>query len=104
VTRPHEETWKVTQSQLDTVPGYDPVADFANAREGQPEGSYRDVDIKRCTLAAQAPAMARLLLSLQWSAGDCPSCGAWGRRGDVRGIHTPSCALVAVLRAAGVLP
>ena len=53
--------------------------------------------------------MARLLLSLEWEGGNtgddgytwfcCPSCEAW-KKDDK---HTPDCALVAVLRAAGVI-
>ena len=52
-------------------------------------------------VAAQAPAMARLLLAMQWADGErvaCPSCGAWERDG-----HTADCELAAVLRAAGVM-
>ena len=56
----------------------------------------------RAVLAAQAPAMARLLLSMQWGANEmCPQCG--GRHPEEGDGHAKSCALVAVLRAAGVI-
>jgi len=48
-------------------------------------------------LAAQAPAMARLLLEATGYDGDCCICRLIGR-------HTPDCELAAVLRAAGALP
>ena len=78
---------------------------------------------RRAILAAAAPAMARLLLSLEWAAG-----GSWGPSGDestntnfacalcegTRGEwvarsgtkypagHAPDCQWLAVMRAAGV--
>ena len=61
---------------------------------------------KRARLAAQAPAMARLLVRLQWSGRDgrdndvaCPVCGGWESIGD----HEPDCDLVKVLKAVGVI-
>ena len=97
--KPHEETWVRSGAEIDTTPGCDAVADFANGFGGPRPG-----DIPRAQLAAQAPAMARMLLSLQWSAGDngceCPSCGEIIGSKDT---HDPDCALVAVLRAAGVI-
>lgn len=55
-------------------------------------------------LTAQSSAMARLLLSLEWSdeaRGDfwCPSCAQKQASG-----HAKDCAIVSVLRAAGVIP
>ena len=60
-------------------------------------------------LICQAPAMARLLLSLEWSgtsggmeeATCCPACLA---RPDLGEAHNADCELVTVLRAAGVMP
>jgi hypothetical protein len=60
--------------------------------------------IARAQLAAQAPAMARLLLKAvhkqptgqEWG---CLGCGAW-EEGD----HEPECELTKVLRDAGVTP
>lgn len=61
-------------------------------------------------LAAQAPAMARLLLEYEWHQGSadsemserryglCPEC--WQSRGEG---HSTKCELAQVLRAAGVL-
>ena len=66
----------------------------------------RESQAERLHLAAQAPAMARLLLKLQWSGRDgrdndaaCPECGGWESIGD----HEPDCELVKVLKAAGVI-
>lgn len=68
---------------------------------------------QRGQLAAAAPAMARLLLSLEW-AGDrgidlCPACGngkSWlafdDQDGEPKGGHAPDCRWLAVMRAAGV--
>lgn len=100
--KPHEETWDP-----------DDVVNMAAHVAYSPE---------RRRLAAQAPAMARLLLKLQWSGSapggdtECPSChadafvpvfseGTHGRlvRHD-DGTHAADCELAAVLRAAGVLP
>lgn len=64
------------------------------------------LDRDRAKLAAAAPAMARLLLELEWAGHDpyaddyaCPSC-EWpqGRTKE----HHPECAWLAVMRAAGV--
>lgn len=57
--------------------------------------------------AEVGPAMARLLLSLEW-AGDecryrCPACGKSGRLDrEPSGGHAPDCRWLAVMRAAGV--
>jgi hypothetical protein len=65
-------------------------------------------------LAAQAPAMARLLLEFEREQCGCPACHAFGPRPLLpdgtpdytpgRGMHSAGCRLVAALRAAGVLP
>lgn len=66
---------------------------------------YQD-SAARAKLAAAAPAMARLLLELEWAGHDpyaddyaCPSC-EWpqGRTKE----HHPECTWLAVMRAAGV--
>ena len=125
MTKPHEETWTVSGTSssdsydravrlevpgrqylfgdIDTGTGSDPCFD----EESKPE------DEARARLAAQAPAMARLLLAMQWSAkGDglyerpiCPVCGG-AKDAPQKGAagHAPDCELVAVLRAAGVMP
>jgi hypothetical protein len=111
--KPYEETWVVdaTGTQIRSADGYRiarvdeldvPPREFANAK-----------------LIAQAPAMARLLLHRM---GDryCEYCGVKVDRVTETGIvdpvykgetlvlsdpgkHAPDCALVTVLRAAGVL-
>ena len=93
--KPYEETWVRSGAALDTTPGCDAVADFANGFGGPRPG-----DVPRAKLAAQAPAMARMLLSLHRQIGDgevtCVHCCRWEG-------HANDCALVAILRAAGVL-
>ncbi len=64
--------------------------------------------------AAHAPAMARLLLEMEWSFRDeggnpcCPCCKGdkpdQGRPWLTDVGHTPDCEIATVLRAAGVLP
>jgi hypothetical protein len=109
--KPHEETWEYEQ-RIGRVVAH--VADD----DGSSLAQYRlDVagsnDVGR--LAAQAPAMARALLSLEWSTGRdgvprCPSClqiqPGWSTTMDINQPkmvgHKTDCELVAVLRAAGV--
>ncbi len=97
MTKPWEETW--TDETIFEI--------------GDPSiirGIHDRSDDERRRLAAQAPAMARLLLKLgaQWGLTDdgyrrCASCEAEGHA--VNPVpHTPDCELVAVLRSAGVLP
>lgn len=100
MTKPHEETWEATkQGHVRDVAGGDLLR--GEAWEGPP-------DIERARLAAQAPAMARLLLKLEWSGlvfGDsktCPDCYCSRPDGSFGG-HAAECELASVLRAAGVL-
>lgn len=103
--KPHEETW------TETEPGN-------RVLNGESTEVFLDVG-PRLRLAAQAPAMARLLL---FRMGDrhCEYCGAKVDRVTETGIQDPvyagetlalskpgshheGCALVAVLKAAGVM-
>ncbi len=93
--KPHDETWIANGHAITTA-------------EGRAVGGLIDADANR--LAAQAPTMARLLLATQGVDDDlgahCETCGGrkdGGPLGKNAG-HLPSCELVAVLRAAGVLP
>ncbi len=104
--KPHEETWEVFEANK----GF-PA--FAARTRTIAEGAYEvrvfeslsgeDDDIERAKLAAQAPAMARLLLKIEWNGGAqgdsgmCPSCFQFPTK------HAPDCELATVLRAAGVL-
>lgn len=108
--KPHEETW-----------AFDGVENVrADVSDGpQQRLEVRDASVGR--LAATAPAMARLLVGLEWGADicigydnmtalGCPSCGGLqndpGTRADFDHHtvgHDPGCVLVAVLRAAGVV-
>lgn len=106
MTKPHEETWEVFEANKG-FPGF--AARIAEIADGAYELrvfqslSGEDDDIDRARLAAQAPAMARLLLEGQWiceERGDlCRHCMKLEREG-----HAPDCELATVLRAAGVLP
>ncbi len=90
MTKPHEETWDGSIQW-----GWVLVEGTA---------SLQPLDGERMRLAAQAPAMARLILDIEWSGARhggepcCPSCDA------MVGEHAPDCELATVLRAAGVLP
>jgi hypothetical protein len=93
MTKPWEETWEWNGEDV-----RDPVARVAVLR-----GPTSDEVGK---LAAAAPEMARLLLSLEWAdghwsvnhrGGGCLSCGSARDEG-----HREDCRLVAVLRKAGV--
>lgn len=92
MTKPHEETWDGTvQWGWVLVEG----GGLGGKAPLQP------LEGERMRLAAQAPAMARLLLrvhALGNTLSGCPICKA------ITGPHTPNCELDAVLRAAGVLP
>lgn len=58
-------------------------------------------DDDQAQLASAAPAMARLLLDLEWiqigARRICPSCDAWDFKG-----HTMTCPWYAVMQAAGL--
>ena len=119
--KPHEETWTLDvhgeQEFSDRnlgahviTPGGDGL--FARNRaavvEDWDEGDKEDV--ARARLAAQAPAMARLLLQTMRAADPegppqahlCPFCLSWSVPEERE--HHPECEAQAVLRAAGVLP
>lgn len=103
--RPHEETWEAI------FPYEDPDGGTWEVVIAGTETLRADVVYEHdARLMAQAPAMARLLLSLQWvgthwdrSGGTacCPSCRANRGRGGVESKHAADCELAAVLRAAG---
>lgn len=95
----YEEDWTADGDALDREGG---------SRLGfLDSGGDYDERAARARLAAQAPAMARMLLEHQWVSqeGDrgylapaCPQCEEYQSNG-----HRSDCALVAVLRAAGVI-
>ncbi len=95
MTKPHEETWSANAKGAAMICNED--------GHGQGVFMFDKDDRERARLAAQAPAMARLLLEGQWiceERGDlCRHCGKLEREG-----HADDCELVTVLRAAGVLP
>lgn len=94
--RPHEETWSAEEVVVARDDGQ------WIARFSPSPGVSPDFEATRAQLAAQAPAMARLLLeAIDITADYCPWCGA---RLEEDEKHTDGCAAAAVLRAAGVLP
>ena len=96
MSRPHEETWVAEGNNISTQ---GPQAKLSIAFCAPDDLGAR------AQLAAQAPAMARLLLEFQWSDLDiygdsiCPSCGNYRKLG----LHAEDCALGRVLRDAGVI-
>jgi hypothetical protein len=110
--KPHEETWRAHDCvvELDPRAPGDPgqVADF----EAAAYADTHDSIVARAKLAAQAPAMARLLLKHQWGGLDecsysiCPECGGNQPFADTKFErppgHAPNCKLVKALRDAGV--
>lgn len=124
VMKPHEEEWRWDDDRKAIVTGVrdiDADADGWRVIVETDSGCYPPYGAER-QLIAQAPAMARMLLALTWSrqAHDgchaaCPSCRAtttvlrfdgytYQMAEQPNGEHTDDCALVAVLRAAGVMP
>ena len=101
--KPWEENWGVSRLDATTLDEGDlQCARFTRLHEREQE----QVSADRAKLAAQAPAMARLLLKHQWvkdESGDgrryCPACPMDEEQG-----HYDNCEILAVLRAAGVLP
>ena len=88
--KPHEETWVATGEQVGWVDGPDP--DHGDLRHaGEFVSPSYDDGVARARLAAQAPAMARVLLAIEWEGrtdyvgdggyDDCPACVAASRRG-----------------------
>lgn len=105
MTAPIDETWEARGDLLDFP---------ENASVRFSDFSVRFVDvpfettaraIARAKLAAQAPAMARLLLKHQWASTVedgpmvCPECSS----GPIE-RHSEDCEIARVLRDAGVLP
>ena len=115
MTRPIDETWHLEHLLVVNQAGK------MRFGSGSPAGVDLDEDQAALRLAAAAPAMARLLVDLEWGADicigydnitalGCPSCGGLqhdpGNRADFDHQtvgHDPDCELVAVLRAAGVV-
>lgn len=104
-----DETWRVRNSVGCTDDVYcDALREYVlrgTHAAGVPGYEVADA---RAKLAAQAPAMARLLRDLEWTGSlgqgsfGCTLCGVcadWNRDPE----HREDCALAAVLRAAGVL-
>lgn len=99
--KPHEETWEhVSGGWPNDVTRKGTAEKIADVwATGQEDGNGT------ADLIAQAPAMARLLLSAEWSASgnygscsECPWCGSGNQP-----KHTADCPWVAALVAAGVI-
>ncbi len=111
MTKPHEETWSAVSMTLRGEPRSgiavepDKAVLWFSAETYSIQGAIDKAAASmpgRAALAAQAPAMARLLLEGQWiceERGDlCRHCGRLQPEG-----HAPDCELAIVLRAARVL-
>ncbi len=112
MTKPHEETWSV---DWDEHGGYDCMSSAHSLRvdghpfttmavfncQSQPRHHEDVTQGARAQLAEQAPAMARLLLSLmpKVEPGADAHCGVC----FVSDEHAVDCTLITVLRAAGVI-
>jgi hypothetical protein len=98
--RPEEEKWEWAGGANIDTGGPDGQAVFAESfvdedwTKGERQDS-RDRCVRRAQLAAQAPAMARVLLMLAHQ-GFCSVCG-------IQINHRPNCDLLRVLQDAGVL-
>jgi len=104
VLKPHEQEWKIDE--------YDPTMIVAGEHG---KGCFAAITTEYkadALLVVQAPAMARLLLDLEWSGtgsdydgggSQCPSCCADWSYAENSGTHADNCALMTVLRAAGVV-
>lgn len=104
--KPYEETWVADENHPNIVNILDPatgeeIAELCESAVEEPP-VFRLAEGGRARLAAQAPAMARLLLAGQWiceERGDmCRHCEKLESEG-----HAPDCELATVLRFAGVL-
>ncbi len=103
MTKLHEETWSANEVAGDHI-------EIVVAETGERMAiTFHDPD--RARLAAQAPAMARLLFAIEWAGQNqygqrqCPSChGDEWEEDEPRTGHMEDCELATVLRAAGVLP
>lgn len=117
MTKPHEETWRWDEAEKVIVRGERSADDDASPETWrvivETDGGHYAPRTGERELIAQAPAMARLLLKLEWGTLDtCPSCGGLGvaipdnpMTGSVAATgNRADCELVTVLRAAGVLP
>lgn len=108
MTRPIDETWSLAEHGVNLVHPDGLTSGILWSEQERDMGrtleerdAHRALDRDRARLAAQAPAMARLLIDLQdvdYDAGrGCGSCY------HPSPGHNGSCALIAVLRAAGVV-
>jgi hypothetical protein len=136
VTKAYEETWEVAELSAEHAR----VGIVVTCKDGEKQvgdgvltfgwgNGPRSGQYERARLCAQAPAMARMLIDIEWGGtvigcgaegkDCCPSCGALGPIDDPKesahytgyfkgsgapGEHFADCELAAVLRAAGVLP
>ena len=112
MTRPWEETWRWDEKRSMVLSDYEhPTDEDGGIIVRTDSGCYPPYHGGRRDLLVQAPAMARLLLELQWSGsedgfiGSCPSCRRYPSPNDTAPwpLHAPDCELVKVLRAAGVI-
>lgn len=101
--KPHEETWVAFDDGEIGVKHAGRSGALALLEWPEQADEDREAKWARARLAAQAPAMARLLLKgMRPPRGDewgCLGCGTWEE-----GAHVEGCELIKVLKDAGVLP
>jgi hypothetical protein len=107
--KPWEEEWTADGARIDFSKSHYGSACFEPDRDDK----GREESLTRAKLAAQAPAMARLLMQHEWEYSEefqdaiCRFC-VRGAPGEAEGVertgHTSDCPRQNVLRAAGVLP
>jgi hypothetical protein len=93
--KPWEETWKAVGADLEYTPEDPKLFVGLSADEDADDPVFH----ARARLAAQAPAMARLLLDLAGKHATCPDCGAFEET-----AHFDGCRFIVVMRDAGVIP
>jgi hypothetical protein len=104
--KPWEETWEAQRYVIEMAG--DAGRKLGEFIDDNDDPGWPSCDRDRAQLAAQAPAMARLLLELQWISQEsdegylppqCMVCEAYQESTE----HAPDCELMAVLKKAGVV-
>lgn len=102
MTKPHEETWTLQRYVIELGDTGRHIGEFVDDLDLGIADPNPGRDRDRAQLAAQAPAMARLLLRLvheyPGTDGACMLCGSYTTQ-----PHGPKCEAGNVLRAAGVI-
>lgn len=106
-TKPWEEAWVANHGSI--------YIEDIEIVEVVPDGN-RDRRIARAKLAAQAPAMAKFIMDLEWFSQDtdegslpsrCTSCEVYADWDHItrktRGVHKPDCEWLKLMKATGIV-